>query len=137
MVGFVGDYNVIDVNPGDFYEARVQVAVFDNLFNLNDDDTAAVMNCLGYGRIFQRSYFFFHRNIAAFVGICTAQEGDVDWECRVEKLFLSFDFQQFYNVFLCNVIELAAALTRIEESTETNIGKHTDFMASQGSEPMN
>ena len=69
----------------------------------------------GYGSAFERPDFFVHGDIAGFISIRTAEESYVDREGRVEKLFMTIDFDQFDEVFFGYVIELAAELTGIEE----------------------
>ena len=95
------------------------------------------MNGLGDGSAFERPDFFIHGDVARFIGISAAEESYVDREGRIEKLFVTVDFDQFDQVFFSYVIELAAELTGIEESFQTDICEDAEFVACQSAEPMN
>ena len=128
--------NVINIDARNLDHARVEAAVSNDIFDLDDDFTATVVNGLGYGSAFERPDFFVHGDIAGFISIRTAEESYVDREGRVEKLFMTIDFDQFDEVFFGYVIELAAELTGIEKSFQTDVGEDAELMTCQGAEPV-
>ena len=94
------------------------------------------MNGLGYGSAFKRPDFFVHRDVAGFIGIGAAEESYVDREGRIEKLFMTIDFNQFDQVFFRYVIELTAELTRIQEGFQADVREDAELVTCQGAEPV-
>ena len=95
MIFRSGDDDIVDIDTGDLDHPRVEAAVSDDVFDLDDDFTATVVNGLGYGNAFKGPDFFIHGNVARFIGIGTAEESNLYGEGRIEKLFMAFDFNQF------------------------------------------
>ena len=106
--------DVVDIDTRDFDHARVEAAVSNDVFDLDDDFTATVVDGLGDGSAFERPDFFVHGDVARFIGISTAEESYVDREGRVEKLFVTVDFDQLDQVFFGYVIP--AVIDQVEIS---------------------
>ena len=115
MIFRSGDDDIVDIDAGNLDHPRIETAVSDDVFDLNDDLAAAVVNGLSHGNTFERPDFFVHRNVTRFIGISTAEEGNLYGEGRIEELFMAFDFNQFNQVFLGDVVQFAAELSGIQE----------------------
>ena len=55
-------------------------------------------------------------------------------ECRVEQVILTFDINQFDDIFFCDIVYFTAAISGVDESTQTNFCESTGFMSSDISE---
>ena len=90
MILHVLTYNDgIHIDSRNFNKLRVKAAVFHNLFNLYNHFAAAVSDSLGNGSGFQGRHLVLHCDIAVFIGISTAYEGDVDGEGLVKQFLLT------------------------------------------------
>lgn len=137
MIFRSGDDDIVDIDAGNLDHPRIETAVGNDVFDLNDDLAAAVVNGLSHGNTFERPDFFVHRNITRFIGIGAAKEGDLYGEGRIEQLFMAFNFNQFNQVFLGYVVQFAAELPGIQESFQPDVGEDAKLVAGQGTEPMN
>lgn len=102
---------------------RVERAAFDDFFNLDDDDTAAVMDGLCQRRGIEERYFLGQDDVAPFIGISPADEADIHIHARIEEpMIMAFNVDDFDEVFLGDVIEAAAADAGVRKGIEADVG---------------
>jgi hypothetical protein len=84
------------------------------------DGAAGIARGHGDGERLQRQRFLLHRQITVRVAGCSPDDTDIDREPLVEEIFLAVDFHQADDVLLRLLVELAAAVARIDESAEAD-----------------
>ena len=113
-------HDAIDQHARHFYLTRIERAAFGNALDLRDHDAAGIARGHGDGKRFQRQRFLLHRQIAVGVAGRSPDDADIDRESLVEQIFLAVDFHQTDDVILRLLVELAAAVARIDESAEAD-----------------
>ena len=114
--------DIVDIDARYFDQFRVERAAFDDFFDLDDDDTAAVMDGLCQRRSIERRYFLAHDDVAPFIGISPADEADIHIHARIEELVMAFDVDDFDKIFLGDVIEAAATDAGVGKGIEADVG---------------
>ena len=68
--------------------------------------------------------------VAALVAVGSTQEDNVDREALVQQALLALDVDQLNQIFLGYVVQLAAAVARVSEGVQTNVGDGADVVCS-------
>ena len=74
-------------------------------------------------QVVERQGFLLHADVAERVGARAADERDVDRRRLVEQPLLAFDFDELDDVVRRDVVDLAAAKSRIDVRVEADLGK--------------
>ena len=93
-----GDNHEIDQDAGNFYLARIQISPFGDSFHLHYDNPARVPGRHCHGKVLQGEGFPFHRDVTVGVGGRAPENGHVDGESFVEKIFFSPERYEFDQV---------------------------------------
>ena len=120
MVFGPGYHDAIDQHARHFHLTRIERAAFGDALDLRDHDAAGIARGHGDGERFERQRFLLHRQIAIRVAGRSPDDADIDRKSLVEEIFLAVDFHQADDVLLCLLVELAAAVARIDESAEAD-----------------
>ena len=67
--------------------------------------------------------------VAKLIAVGTAQEYNVDREALVQQALFAFDLDQLNQIFLGAVVQLAAAVARVSEGVQTNMGDRADVVS--------
>lgn len=118
-------YDIVNINPRNFDELWIQRAAFYNLFYLNNDDTATIMNSLCQRCCIKRRHFLGQHNIAPFISIGTADETYIHIHSRIEKLIMSFNTDNLNEIFFRYIIKTTTLYTRISKSIQTDMGNRS------------
>ncbi len=111
-------HDAVDHDARHFHLPRIERAAFGNAFDLSNHDAAGIARGHGDGERLQRQRFLLHRQIAVRVAGRSPDDADIDRESFVEEIFLAVDFHQADDVLLRLLVELAAAVARIDKSAE-------------------
>ena len=119
MVFRPGHHDAIDQHARHFHLTRIERAAFGDALNLRDHDAAGIARGHGDGERFERQRFLLHCQIAVRVAGRSPDDADIDRESLVEEIFLAVDFIRL-TMILRLLVELAAAVARIDESAEAD-----------------
>ena len=86
--------------------------------HLHDDKPPGISRRHGDRQHFERQRLLFHRDVAVGIGGGAANDADIDRECAIEKKFFAVDLDQPDEIVLGAFVDLAAAVTRIDERSE-------------------
>ena len=123
MVFRLGNDDAIDQDAWDLDVTRVERAGGGDALHLRNDEPFAVLGCRRQRQIVEGQRLLFHRDVAVVIGGSPADDRDVDWKRLVEQPRLAIDFDQPYQLFGGAGIQLAAAIGRIDEGTEADLGE--------------
>ena len=115
-----GHHDAIDQHARHFHLSRIERATFGDALDLRDHDAVGIARGHGDSERLQRQRFLLHRQITVRVAGCSPDDTDIDREPLVEEIFLAVDFHQADDVLLRLLVELAAAVARIDESAEAD-----------------
>ena len=104
--------------PGILTCAGLSAAALGDALDLRDDQAAAVVH--RDRQPVERERLALHRDVAVRVGGGAADDGDMDRERLVEQEVLAADAQQRAQVLGGALVELAAAVARIDERAEAD-----------------
>ena len=119
----------VNVDARDSNELRIQRAALNDLLDLNDYLAAGVLAGLSHCSYVQRTDLAMYGAVAVLVAVGSAQEYNVDREALVEQALLAFDVDNLYEVFLGNVVELAAAVARVSKGLQADVGDGADVVS--------
>ena len=123
------DDNGVYVNARDSDQLRVERAALNDLLYLNDDLAAGVLAGLSHSSYVQRADLAMYGAVAVLIAVGSAQEYNVDREALVQQTLLTLDVDDLYEVFLGYVVELAAAVARVSEGLQTDVGDGADVVS--------
>ena len=83
------------------------------------------------GQIVQRQRLALHRDVAGGIGGGAADQGDVDRERLVEQPLLAVDLDQPDEILGGACVDLAAALARIDEGAQSDLGERAGACAAR------
>ena len=91
LVVFLGrtHHDGIHIDAGDLHQTGVQGAALDDLFHLDDDDTAGVLGGLALGGDVQRADLAVDGAVAVFIGVGAADQAHIDGDGLVEQALLT------------------------------------------------
>ena len=115
-----GHHDAIDQHARHFHLAWIERAAFGDALDLRDHDAVGIVRGHGDGERFERQRFLLHCQIAVRIAGRSPNDADIDRESLVEEIFLAIDFHQTDDVLLRLLVELAAAVTRIDESAKAD-----------------
>src|SRR5699024_9946959 len=122
------DNDRVNIDARDRDQLRVERAALYDLLDLYDDLAARVLARLRHRGDVQRADLSMYGAVAVFVAVGSAQEYDVDREALVEQALLTLDVDDLDQIFLGHVVELAAAVARVGEGLEADMGDRADVV---------
>ena len=114
----LGHHHVVDEDARYLDLPRVERAALGDAFDLHDDQTARVAYRHGDRQRFERERLLFHGDVAFGIGGRAPDDADIDRECAIEEEFLASDLDQLDQVLFGAFVDLAAAVTRVDECSE-------------------
>ena len=124
------DYNRVNIDARDSNQLRVQRAALYDLLNLNDYLAAGVLAGLSHSSYVQRTDLTMYGAVAVLIAVGSTQEYNVDREALVQQALLTLDVNDLYQIFLGNVVQLAAAVARVSEGLQANVSDGADVVSS-------
>jgi hypothetical protein len=125
VLGALGDDDAVDEDARHLDLARVQRAALGDALDLRDHDAAAVVRRHRDRERLERQRLVLHRQVAVGVGGRRADDPDLDRKRLVEEHLLAVDLHQADEVVLRRRVDLAAALARIDERAEADLGERS------------
>ena len=122
------DDNGVNIDARNLDQLRVKRTGSYDFLNLNNDLTAGVFAGLRHSGNVHRANFTVYGAVAALIAVGSAQEYDVDREALVQQALLALDLDQLDQIFLGDVVELAAAVARVSKGVQTNVRDGTDVV---------
>ncbi len=119
----LGDDNTIHQDPRNDDLPRAQALSLGKAFDLDDDAAAGVLGRSGDGQAVERQGFALHGDVARRVGGGAAQQGDVNRERAIVEPLLPIEILDAHKVFRRAVVDLAAAVARIDEGAGAHFGE--------------
>ena len=123
MVFRLGNDDAIDQYARNFDMPRIERTGGGDAFDLGDDEALAVLGGRCQCQVVEGQRLLFHRDVAVAVGGGAADDRDIDRKRLVEQPLLAVDLHQPHQLFGGACIELAATIGRVDEGTETDLGK--------------
>ena len=120
MVFRLCDDDTIDKNAGYLDLSRVERAAFSYSLDLRDNEAARVAHGHGNRQHFECKRLLFHGNVAVGIGGGAANDADIDWQGAIEKEFLAIDLKKTDEIVFGAFVDLAAAVARINERSESD-----------------
>jgi len=112
----IGSYDdVIHKGTRDLHVLAAEVALSDQTLHLRNSYSAVEMCSGRQGKILSEESFIFHRDVAALVSACAADDCNVDGKGSIQKEFLVVDRNQLNEIIRGPLALLAAAMSRIDE----------------------
>ena len=124
------DYNGVNIDARDSDQLRVQRTALNDLLDLNDYLAAGVLAGLRHSGNVQRTDLAMYGAVAVLIAVRSTQEYNVDREALVQQALLTLDVNNLYQIFLGNVVQLAAAVARVSKGLQTNVGDGADVVGS-------
>ena len=112
--------DTIDKNAGYLDLPRVKRAAVGYSLDLCDNEAARIAHGHRNRQHFECKRLLFHRNVAVGIGGGAADDADIDGEGPIEKEFLAIDFKKTDEIVFCAFIDLAAAVARVDERSESD-----------------
>ena len=128
MVLRLRDHEIVDQHARHAHRLGMHGAGPGDVFDLGDDDAAAVARGLGQRQAFQQRAFVLDHEVAVLVRRRAADDRHVDLEGRVEHPLLALERHHLDDVLGGLPVQLAALQTRIDEGAETGLGQQTRTM---------
>ena len=122
------DDNRVNIDARDGNQLRIKRAALYDLFDLYDDLAARVLARLRHSRNVQRANLSMYGAVAVFVAVGCAQEHNIDREALVQQALLTFNVDDLDQIFLGYVVELAAAVARVNEGLQADMGDRADVV---------
>ena len=119
------DHDQVDQHAGDLHLLRRQRAAQRHALDLGDHDAAGVARGLRHRDHLAEHRLMLHRDVAVLVGGGAAHQRDVDMEGLEEQIFLAVDRREFDEVFGRPFALPAAAMARIDEGVQADMGGET------------
>jgi hypothetical protein len=120
LLGALGQHHAVDQHAGHLDLAGLQAAALGHLLHLGDDDAAAVVRGHGQRQGLERQRLALQRQVAVQVGRGGADQRDLDREGLVEQRLLAVDVDQAHAARPGALVELAAAMARVDEGTQAD-----------------
>ena len=120
MVFRLCEDHTVDKNAGYLDLSRVKRAAVSYSFDLGDNQTTRVARGHRDRQHFECKRLLFHRNVAVGVGGGAANDADINREGAIEKKFLAVDLKNTDEIVFCALIDLAAAVARVNERSESD-----------------
>ena len=125
MLGLLRHDHAIHQHTRNLDLPRVERATLGDALHLDDHDPAGIVGGHCNRQRFQGQRLLLHGDIAVAVGRRAAYDSDVDGKRLVEQHFPSAERHQFHHVFTGARIQLAPALARVNEGTQSHRGEMT------------
>ena len=119
------DDDEIDQHAGDFHLLGRQRAALGHALDLGDDDAAGAARRLRHRDHLAEHRLVLHGDVAVLVGRGAAHQRDVDMERLEEQIVLVADLDELDEIFGGAFALLAAAVARIDEGIEPDMGDET------------
>ena len=113
-------HHAIDHHARHLHLPRIERAALGDALDLRDDDAAGIARRHGDGQSLERQRLLLHGQIAVGIAGGRPDDPDIDREGPVEQAFLAVDVDEADEVLLGPVVELAAAVARIDEGAEAD-----------------
>src|SRR4029077_2338263 len=123
MVFRLDDDDAIDQDAWNFDMTRTERTGCRDAFDLGDDKPLAVLGGGSERQIVEGQRLLFHRDVAVVVSRGSPDNRYVDRKRLVEEPLLTVDFDQPDQFFRGACVQFSAAIGRVDESTEANLGK--------------
>ena len=123
MLGLASHHDAIDEDARNLHVLRLDRSLRDDALDLRDDDAAVVVRGHRLRQVVEQSAIPLHADVAERVGARAADERDVDRRRLVEQPLLAFDFDELDDVVRRDVVDLAAAESRIDVRMEADLGE--------------
>ena len=122
-LGRIGNDDAIDQDTGHLHVFRLDRALLDDAFHLDDDDAAIVVRRHGLSQAIERQRFFLHADVSRRVGTGAANEGDIDFGGFVEEPLFTLDLDELDDVLLRHRVDLSTAEARIDIGVKADLGE--------------
>ena len=118
-------HDTVDQDAGNLHLARIERATLGGPLHLRDDEAARVARRHRDCQHLERERFLLHCDVAVGIGGRSTHDADIDRECAIEQVLLALEFDHPDQVILGAFVDLAAAVTRIDECSEPDPGDVT------------
>ena len=122
MVLRLRDDDAVDENTGDLHLSCAQAAGVGDPLHLHNHQAAGVVDRGRHGKCFEGERLALHGDVPLGVRGGAAEERDVQLQSLVEQVLLAVQGEQFDAVLCGPFVNLAAAVTRVDEGAKSDAG---------------